>query len=451
MEGKLAHLRSLSMRVARYSKQPIGEALAVSLGGVVFGYDLGALSSATQSLRSQFHLSPATFGLTIAFSLWGTICGSLLAGHWADRVGRRSLIAWCAMLYSLAAIVPDLSVRAEWALVLAMRFLCGMAIGGFTVGCPLYLSELAPIALRGRFVGMFQVQVGAGVVVAFAAGSVFSHLDSPEVVWRWCFGVGAIPAAVLVLFLRFMSKRDTKGAERFRPKPVRSLSKPLVRNECPDREQLFCRRNMRPILLATSIAIFNQLSGVNIVLLYMLDILSSAGIGFAIGHRYTILISCISLATTLLGMAFVDKSGRKPLLYIGSAGMAVCLLSLAVAIPHRFNPILYLFILIAYNAFFAFSQGTVVWVYLSELFPPGIRGAGQGYGSSVHWIANAILVSMFPIMQHASSAGIFYLFALMMVVQIGVVWRWYPETRAATLGAFAAAAAHPETDFTRVL
>ena len=208
---------------------------------------------------------------------------------------------------------------------------------------------------------------------------------------------------------------------------------------------------MRPILLATSIAIFNQLSGVNIVLLYMLDILSSAGIGFAIGHRYTILISCISLATTLLGMAFVDKSGRKPLLYIGSAGMAVCLLSLAVAIPHRFNPILYLFILIAYNAFFAFSQGTVVWVYLSELFPPGIRGAGQGYGSSVHWIANAILVSMFPIMQHASSAGIFYLFALMMVVQIGVVWRWYPETRAATLGAFAAAAAHPETDFTRVL
>jgi hypothetical protein len=223
-----------------------------------------------------------------------------------------------------------------------------------------------------------------------------------------------------------------------------------VRNECPNRKQLFRRRNMRPILLATSIAIFNQLSGVNIVLLYMLDILSSAGIGLAVGHRYTVLISCISLATTLLGMAFVDKSGRKQLLYIGSAGMAVCLLSLGVAIPHHFNSMLYLFILIAYNAFFAFSQGTVVWVYLSELFPPGIRGAGQGYGSSVHWIANAILVSMFPIMQHASSVGIFYLFALMMVLQIGVIWRWYPETRAASLGSLAETAVHPETDFTRV-
>jgi MFS family permease len=189
--------------------------------------------------------------------------------------------------------------------------------------------------------------------------------------------------------------------------------------------------------LATSIAIFNQLSGVNIVLLYMLDILSSAGIGLGIGRRYTVLISCLSLATTLLGMAFVDKSGRKPLLYIGSAGMAVCLLSLGIAIPRHFNSIVYLFILIAYNAFFAFSQGTVVWVYLSELFPPGIRGAGQGYGSSVHWIANAILVSVFPIMQHASSAGIFYLFALMMVLQVVVIWLWYPETRAANLGSLA--------------
>jgi MFS family permease len=436
--------------MASLSKHRVGEAFAVSLGGLVFGYDLGALSSASQSLRSQFHLSPAAFGLTISFSLWGTICGSLLAGRWADSVGRRNLIAWCALLYSFAAIGPDLSVRAEWALVLAMRFLCGMAIGGFTVGCPLYLSELAPIPLRGRFVSMFQVQVGAGVVVAFAAGSAFAHLDASESVWRWCFGAGAIPAVALVLLLRFMSRRDPKGDVRSGAKPVGSVSNPPVRNECPSREQLFRRRNMRPILLATSIAIFNQLSGVNIVLLYMLDILSSAGIGLAVGHRYTVLISCISLATTLLGMAFVDKSGRKQLLYIGSAGMAVCLLSLGVAIPHHFNSMLYLFILIAYNAFFAFSQGTVVWVYLSELFPPGIRGAGQGYGSSVHWIANAILVSMFPIMQHASSVGIFYLFALMMVLQIGVIWRWYPETRAASLGSLAETAVHPETDFTRV-
>jgi hypothetical protein len=116
--------------------------------------------------------------------------------------------------------------------------------------------------------------------------------------------------------------------------------------------------------------------------------------------------------------------------------MALCLFSLGVAIPHHFAPLLYLFILVAYNAFFAFSQGTVIWVYLSELFPPGIRGAGQGYGSSVNWIANAILIFGFPILQRISSVRIFYFFALTMVVQIAVVWFWYPETRGTALGSF---------------
>jgi MFS transporter, SP family, arabinose:H+ symporter len=405
-------------------------AFAGSLGGFVFGYDLGALSSATQSLRGRFDLSPAAFGLTISFSLWGTVCGALLAGRLADRFGRRTLIAGCAVLYGLAAVAITLPLGSEWLLVIAMRFLCGMAIGGFTVGCPLYLSELAPIALRGRLVSLFQVQVGAGVVVAFSLGSLLGHLTDAGIVWKWCLGTGAIPAVVLLFLLRLMPADQVRFANRA------STSKS---HESSSSARLFRRRNTRLILLATSIAIFNQLSGVNIVLLYMLDILSSAGIGLAIGHTYTVLISCLSLATTVLGMAFVDKSGRKPLLLFGSAGMAVCLLSLGYAIPHHFDPKVYLSILVGYNAFFAFSQGTVVWVYLSELFPLGIRGAGQGYGSSVHWITNAILIAVFPIMLHTSSVRIFYVFALMMTVQIGVVWYWYPETRGTTLGSFAVA------------
>ena len=205
-----------------------------------------------------------------------------------------------------------------------------------------------------------------------------------------------------------------------------------------DREKLFSRKNLRPILLATSIAIFNQLSGVNVLLLYLLDILSSAGLGLLLGHTYTVLISSTSLAMTVVGMAFVDKVGRKPLLLWGSAGMALCLLCLGVAIPHRLGPLFYLSILLAYHSFFAFSQGTVVWVYLSELFSPGTRGKGQGYGSSVNWIANAILISIFPVMQHASSGRAFYFFSLTMVLQIGVVLLWYPETRGKALGSIAA-------------
>ena len=401
---------------------------AGSLGGFVFGYDLGMLSSTTQSLRGQFHLSPAAFGITISCSLWGTVCGAVLAGRVADRIGRRALIAGCAILYALAAVAVTLPLDSDWGLLLTSRFFCGAAIGGFTVGCPLYLSELAPIAFRGGLVSLFQVQVGVGVVTAFSAASSLGHLISAASIWKWCLGSGTIPAVVLLLLLGLMPPEPPRFAKPGSALPSQKGSQPA---------KLFRRRNTRLIMLATSVAVFNQLSGVNIVLLYVLDILSSAGIGFAMGHTYTILISCLSLATTLLGMAFVDKSGRKRLLLLGAAGMAVCLLGLGLSIPRNLPPIVYLSILVGYNAFFAFSQGTVVWVYLSELFPSGIRGAGQGYGSSVHWIMNAILVSVFPIMQHASSVRIFYFLAVMMVAQIAVVWYWYPETRATSLGSFA--------------
>jgi MFS transporter, SP family, arabinose:H+ symporter len=424
--------------VAHLTECIVAEALVVSLGGLVFGYDLGAISSATQSLRSQFHLSSGIFGITISFSLWGTIVGSFLAARWADRVERRTLVAGCAVLYGLAAISAALPFMSDWTSFLALRFLCGTAIGGFTVGCPLYLAELAPVGLRGRLVSLFQVQVGVGVVLAFTAASLFVRLGVRGELWRWCLGGGVLPSMVLVFLLCSLPRTRTGIAEEPSVIGYAEFAASAMIGKNRDR-RLFQKRNIRPILLATSIALFNQLSGVNILLVYVLDVLSSAGIGFETGHLYTILISFLSLGTTLLGMSSVDKVGRKVLLYIGSAGMAICLLCLAIAIPHHLVSWVYLWILVAYNFFFAFSQGTVVWVYLSELFPVGVRGAGQGYGAFVHWIVNAMLVLVFPIVQHASSARIFYVFAIFMAVQIVVIWLWYPETRGAALGAIAVA------------
>jgi SP family arabinose:H+ symporter-like MFS transporter len=419
------------------NKRLLAAALVGSFGGFIFGYDLGALSASTQSLRDQWHLSPALFGLTVSSSLWGTVCGALFSGRVADRLRRRDFIAGCSVLYALAAIGIALPVQ-SWILVSAMRFLCGMAIAGFTVACPLYLAEISPIALRGRLVSLFQVQVGVGVLVAFSVGLVVAHLAAAGNQWKWCLGLGAIPAVLLVFLLQLSFRENSRHNPDDLPDPspaIASASRPGIAS---GREKLFTQKNVRPILLATSIAIFNQLSGVNVLLVYVLDILSSAGLGFLLGHTYTVLISSLSLAMTVVGMAFVDKVGRKPLLLWGSAGMAVCLLSLGLAIPHHLGPLFYLSILVAYHAFFAFSQGTVVWVYLSELFSPGTRGKGQGYGSSVNWIANAILISIFPVMQHASSGRAFYFFSLTMVLQIGVVLLWYPETRGKALGSIAA-------------
>ena len=419
--------------IAFVSKRLIVAVLVGSFGGFVFGFDLGALSAATQSLKAQFALSPWGFGITISASIWGTVAGSILAGRFADRYARKSLIAWCALLYTVAAIGIAISISPHWHVVLAMRFLCGVAIGGFTVGCPLYLSEVAPAAMRGRVVGAFQVLVGVGVIVAFSAGAVCAHFAHADAAWKWILGLGAVPGGLLLVMAQFLPIGESVGFTADRGQADASQTA-----GSPDR-RLFARSNTRLILLATSIAVFNQLSGVNVLLLYLLQILAGGGVNFMLGHTYTVLISGLSLATTILGMAFVDRLGRKPLLYIGSAGMAICLVTLGLATPHHVDPALYLLVLIAYNAFFAFSQGTVVWVYLSELFPPGLRGSGQGFGSTVHWVANAILISVFPSVQRASSVRVFYVFATMMMLQIAVVRLWYPETRGTALGSLVAA------------
>jgi MFS family permease len=282
-------------------------------------------------------------------------------------------------------------------------------------------------------VSLFQVQVGVGAVIGFLVGLLSARLLDTNEVWKWCLGGGVIPASVLFLLLLFSPRGANALISAEDQNWRRTVEMPPVSDGRSGRERLFRRKYLRPILLATSIAVFNQLSGVNVLLLYMLEILTSAGISLSLGHTYTVLISCFNLGTTLLGMAFVDKLGRKVLLFLGSAGMAVCFITLGLAIPRHFSPFVYVSILVAYNASFAFSQGTVVWVYLSELFPPGIRGAGQGYGTSIHWIANAILIAIFPIMRRASSIWTFYFFALMMLLQIGVVFVWYPETRGTAL------------------
>jgi MFS transporter, SP family, arabinose:H+ symporter len=425
-------------------------AAVCSLGGVTFGYDLGAFSAITQTLKEQFGLSSVSFGLTVSFSLWGTIAGSMLAGRLVDDVGRRNLIAGCSLLYVIAALCQTLPSGANWNLLLTLRFLSGTAIGGFTVACPLYLAEIAPIDLRGRFVSLFQLQVGVGVVLGFSTGWLSAHLIPESAYWRWCLAACAIPAIFLLSSLRFMPEEPSRldaNDERRKARAIIRVGVSLcesnwqrtaLNGEANSRsrsERLFSRKYTRPILLATSIAVFNQLSGVNILLLYLLEVLSSAGFDHLAEHAFTVVTSSLALVTTLLGMAYVDRLGRKPLLVIGSIGMSMCLFGLAITIPHHLKPLWYLAVLVIYNACFAFSQGTVVWVYLSELFPVSVRGVGQGYGAVVHWIANAVLIAIFPVIEHGSRVGFFYFLAAMMIVQIAVVLVCYPETKGTTVGA----------------
>jgi sugar porter (SP) family MFS transporter len=426
-------------------------AVICSLGGTTFGYDLGALSGATNGLTHAFGLSPALLGLTISASLWAAIVASVVAGRLADSLGRRGLIAVCASLYAAAALTLALPIAYSWMLVLVLRFAAGMSIGGFVVGCPLYLAEIAPIALRGRFVGWFQAQIGAGVVLAFAASALLAHVMPEAGAWKWCFGLGAVPSLCLLMLLSRLPEEPhwlaAKGrwceaaaqAERLGLPRAEWLGQsaerlaPVLR-EPALRERLFSRRYLRALLLATSVALFNQLCGVNILRVYLLDLLAGAGMGHQKSHNYGLLIACLNLVALVIGMRYVDKLGRRPLLIAGSAGMAACLFALGTIIGRPMSALFYLAILVGYNTFFAFSQGAVAWAYLSELFPFPVRGKGQGYGAFIHWVTNAALIGSFPVLSQAAPRETFMLLGGLMVLQVVVVLFWYPETKGTRLG-----------------
>lgn len=418
---------------------------------MTFGYDIGALSGATQGLMHSYRFSPALFGLAVSASLWGALAASLVAGRLADTIGRRGLLAWCAALYALAATALALPAAWPWNVVLALRLLCGLTIGGFVVASPLYLAEIAPRQLRGRYVGLFQLQIGGGMAVAFAVSAVLAHHMQEIAEWRWCFGLGAIPPACLVLLLHWLSEephwlarhdrqRDAvAAARRLGFSPAEWSAAAIQISSSSSVERLFCRAYVRPLLLATAVALFNQLCGVTVLRVYLLDLLATAGVPRLMSHRYGVILACLNLAALLVGTLIVDKIGRRRLLVAGSAGMALCLFALALALRLHAAAIFYLMLLAAYNIAFAFSQGTVAWLYLSEIFPFSVRGKGQSYGAFVHWVANAGLVWLFPVLEHAAPRTSLLFFAFMMILQVAIVLLWYPETKGTRLGAVAEA------------
>ncbi len=425
-------------------------AIVSSLAGLTFGYDLGALSGATQGLLQTYPLAPWVYGLTISASLWGSMCASFFAGGVAERIGRRGLLVLASLFYAIPAVLLALPLHWPWMLILLLRLVSGISIGGLVVACPLYLAEIAPQQYRGRFVGLFQLQIGMGVFVAFALSALIAKSLPETAEWKACFGLGALPPAILLVLFRQLPEVPQWLTLHGRRKEANAAAAllGLTPNEWSQeqgllgvhspassiREKLFQRQYLRPLLLATSVALFNQLCGVTVVRVYLLDILAHAGLNRIASHNYGVMLALLNVVALLAGMALIDRIGRRPLLIAGSTGMALCLFALVLALRAQPTPIFYFVILLFYNTCFACSQGAVAWVYLSEVFPLAVRGKGQSFGATVHWIANAGLIWLFPILDEALPQLSFMLFAGFMLLQILIVVLWYPETMGIRLG-----------------
>jgi SP family arabinose:H+ symporter-like MFS transporter len=380
-------------------------------------------------------------------ALIGTIIGAMSAGIPGQKWGGRETLRLLAVFYVLSAL--GCAFAWNWYVLLAARFIGGLGIGGSSVLGPVYIAELAPARLRGRLVGLFQINIVTGILLAYFSNYCIARMGFGAAEWRWQFGVAALPAVLFLAMLfgippssRWLVTQNRveearlvlqlMGAENPEAE-LREIVDSIHLEQLQTSEPLFAWKYRLPIFLAISIGMFNQLSGINAILYYLNDIFAAAGFSKISGDLQAVAVGSMNLVATLLAMTVIDKLGRKTLLLIGSVGTAACLAGVSWVFFTQSHQSYLLWLLVAYIAFFAISQGAVIWVYISEVFPNRVRAKGQALGSSSHWIMNAIIAYTFPQLAKSSGAYPFVLFAAMMVVQFFVVLFFYPETKGITL------------------
>lgn len=427
-------------------KAAVRAAVAASLAGLLFGFDTAVISGVTEALRQHFALSATGLGIAVSAALWGTLVGASVAGGLGDRLGSRRLLTWIGVAYLVSAIGSALA--GGMALFVAFRFLGGLAIGGSSVLAPVYISEVSAAARRGRLVAMFQFNIVAGILLAYCSNWLLALALPADIAWRAKLGIAALPALFFAVMLpgipespRWLASKGRGAQARVAADRLGLDAMALASTDQSD-ARLDWRRHRRPILLAIAIAAFNQLSGINAILYYLNDIFAAAGFTGVSADLQAVAIGLTNLVATMVAMTVIDRVGRRPLLLTGAIGTTLALAGVAAIYASGSGAQFLLPLLVLFIAAFAFSQGAVIWVYLSEIFPTPVRARGQALGSTTHWVLNAAISFAFPVVAQFTQSLPFVVFALAMAVQAVVVWRFFPETRGVDLEELAARLSH---------
>lgn len=436
-------------------KSLIISTVVAALGGLLFGFDTAVISGTTHMLGSVFDLTSFQLGFTVASALIGTIIGALFVGQPADRYGRRSVLFILAILYFISALGS--ATANDWYSFLIFRFIGGLGVGGASVVSPMYIAEISPAKFRGRLVAVAQLNIVFGMLLAYFSNYIIASLDLGALEWRWMFGVEAVPAALFFILLFanprsprwLVSKKRVEEARLVLSKcgsdsgnieeEIIEIQQSLDLGHHSVKEPLFIKKYRIPIMLAITIAIFNQLSGVNAVLYYAPHIFNMAGFEKSSALLNSMGIGGVFFIFTIAAMAVIDKMGRKKIMVIGSIGYIVSLGILAwafFAYGTEFTEngsYIVLGSLLLFAASHAFGQGSVIWVYLSEIFPNRVRAKGQSLGSTTHWIAAALISWSFPLIAEISGGYTFAFYAVCMVAQLIWVITIMRETKGISL------------------
>lgn len=418
--------------------------IVAALGGFLFGFDTAVISGTTEALQAVFDLDEFWLGFTVASALIGTIVGAFAVGKPGDIFGRRQVLMVLAIFYFVSALGS--ATTGVWELFLFYRFLGGLAVGGASVMAPMYIAEISPARLRGRLVAVNQLNVVTGILVAFISNYIVAQYFDVGVAWRWMLGVEAAPAAAFLVFLFFIPRSPRWLVRRGLVDQARAVLEKLgeanvahelseIRASLAVESQkkdlaLFQKQYAFPIFLAFSVAMFNQLSGINALMYYAPRIFQMVGAAADAALLQSVAVGGVNLLFTLLGMTMIDRFGRRPLLMIGSIGTAVCLGLVAFQfLGGGASGTLVLVGLLGFIAFFAMSQGAVIWVFISEIFPNRVRSKGQSLGSFTHWFMAAVVSWTFPVIADASGGYAFAFFSAMMLLQFFFAWKIMPETK----------------------
>jgi SP family galactose:H+ symporter-like MFS transporter len=425
-------------------------AAAVSaLGGLLFGYDTGVISSAILFIKQDFSLSAITEEFVVSAVLFGAVIGAIFGGAWSDRFGRRKIIVLAALIFSLGAIGTALAVSVAWLVI--GRVIVGIAIGVSSFAAPLYISEVSPANVRGRLVSLNQLAITVGIVVSYLIGYALSGIRG----WRWMFALAAIPSVVLVLGMLLMPEsprwlvshnlinKATLALKRIRGSEKVSVELGEIQNSLAQQSgnwsELFSPLVKPALVIGICLAVFQQVTGINTVIYYAPTIFQFAGFQSAsVAILATVGVGVVNVIVTIIAMHLLDRAGRRPLLIIGLAGMTLSLtiLGLAFALPDllRMHGWIAVASLMLYVAAFAIGLGPVFWLLISEIYPLKIRGLAMSIASVANWGANMIVALTFlTLTQAIGKNGAFWLYGLLSIGAVLFVQFLVPETKGRTL------------------
>lgn len=426
------------------NKKLIFWSVTVALGGLLFGMDVANISGAEQRIQKLWNLSDWMHGTAIAMALYGTILGAAGGGIPANKFGRKKTLILIGIIFFVSAVGSAL-VNDVYTFM-AFRFLGGLSIGASSVVAPVYISEIAPPQHRGKMGIAFQLNVVAGILLAYFINYLLQGVGG-ENDWRYMLGIIAIPSlffSVMMLFTPesprwlLLNKNDEQGARaifEISGANADALVHEIKNTITPQKESLFSGKFSKPLLLAFLLALFNQLSGINAIIYFAPRVFEMAGLGKDAAFLSSAGIGIVNFLFTVLGWYLIDRSGRKTLMYIGSVGYIVSLTLMSLAFAGVINGGITIFVFL-FIAAHAIGQGSVIWVFLSEIFPNSVRASGTSFGCLTHWFFAALISQTFPFFAgnpNIGGAKIFGFFAVMMVLQFLFVWKMMPETKGVAL------------------